>query len=65
MLLTASGRYSLCAILYTYSDQYLSNKPTLITDTTSIMAMEGEIGCPRCGGKVYAAEEVLAKGRVS
>jgi hypothetical protein len=26
------------------------------------MANEGE-GCPRCGGRVYAAEEVLAKGR--
>jgi hypothetical protein len=44
-------------------DQYLANKPNLITDTRSIMAEEGE-GCPRCGGKVYAAEEVLAKGRV-
>lgn len=28
------------------------------------MANEGE-GCPRCGGRVYAAEEVLARGRVS
>jgi len=29
------------------------------------MPAEGEEGCPRCGGKVYAAEEVLAKGKVS
>ncbi|CAL8115876.1 unnamed protein product [Orchesella dallaii] len=43
-------------------EQYLSNKPQLITDTTSIMAKEGE-GCPRCGGSVYAAEEVLARAR--
>ncbi|CAG7785974.1 unnamed protein product [Allacma fusca] len=43
-------------------DQYLANKPHLITDTASILAPEGE-GCPRCGGKVYAAEECLSKGR--
>jgi hypothetical protein len=28
------------------------------------MAPEGE-GCPRCGGFVYMAEQMLAKGRVS
>lgn len=27
-------------------------------------APEGE-GCPRCGGCVYAAEQMLARGRVS
>lgn len=27
-------------------------------------AQPGE-GCPRCGGKVFAAEEMLAKGKVS
>lgn len=27
-------------------------------------APEGE-GCPRCGGHVYAAEQMLARGRVS
>lgn len=27
-------------------------------------APEGE-GCPRCGGFVYMAEQMLAKGRVS
>ena len=26
-------------------------------------APEGE-GCPRCGGHVYAAEQMLARGRV-
>ncbi|XP_063379703.1 muscle LIM protein Mlp84B isoform X1 [Cydia fagiglandana] len=41
------------------SDQ--APKTTLI-DTTSIMAPPGK-GCPRCGGVVFAAEQVLAKGR--
>lgn len=27
------------------------------------IAPEGE-GCPRCGGNVYAAERMLARGRV-
>ncbi|XP_021953785.1 muscle LIM protein Mlp84B isoform X1 [Folsomia candida] len=44
-------------------DQYLSNKPNLISSTTTIMAEEGE-GCPRCGGAVFEAEKVLAKGRL-
>lgn len=29
-----------------------------------IKAPEGQ-GCPRCGGFVYAAEQMLARGRVS
>ncbi|CAH0560233.1 unnamed protein product [Brassicogethes aeneus] len=35
---------------------------TTLIDTASIMAAPGK-GCPRCGGVVFAAEEVLAKGR--
>ncbi|XP_056639968.1 muscle LIM protein Mlp84B-like isoform X1 [Diorhabda carinulata] len=35
---------------------------TTVIDTTAIKAKPGE-GCPRCGGVVFAAEEVLAKGR--
>lgn len=42
-----------------FSDQ--APKTTLI-DTTSIKAPPGQ-GCPRCGGMVFAAEQVLAKGR--
>ncbi|XP_054261366.1 muscle LIM protein Mlp84B isoform X2 [Macrosteles quadrilineatus] len=33
-----------------------------VQDTAVIMAEPGK-GCPRCGGVVFAAEEVLAKGR--
>jgi DNA-directed RNA polymerase subunit RPC12/RpoP len=32
-------------------------------DVTSIKAAQGE-GCPRCGGKVFMAEEINARGRV-
>ena len=32
-------------------------------DTKAIQAPEGE-GCPRCGGCVYAAEQMLARGTV-
>lgn len=37
---------------------------TTLLDTQAILAPKGE-GCPRCGGAVYAAEQVLAKGSVS
>ena len=33
-------------------------------DVSRIRAKEGE-GCPRCGGKVFMAEEINARGRVS
>ena len=33
-------------------------------NTKSIKAPEGQ-GCPRCGGSVFAAEQMLSKGRVS
>ncbi|XP_069680622.1 muscle LIM protein Mlp84B isoform X4 [Periplaneta americana] len=35
---------------------------TTVIDTAVIKAPAGQ-GCPRCGGVVYAAEQVLAKGR--
>ncbi|XP_026465870.1 muscle LIM protein Mlp84B-like isoform X1 [Ctenocephalides felis] len=35
---------------------------TTVIDTAKIQAPPGQ-GCPRCGGVVYAAEQVLAKGR--
>ncbi|KAJ8986097.1 hypothetical protein NQ317_003392 [Molorchus minor] len=35
---------------------------TTVIDTSIIKAKPGQ-GCPRCGGVVFAAEEVLAKGR--
>ena len=35
---------------------------TTVVDTAQIKAPEGQ-GCPRCGGAVFAAELVLAKGR--
>lgn len=33
-------------------------------DVALIKAAKGE-GCPRCGGKVFMAEEINARGRVS
>lgn len=33
-------------------------------DTTSIPAAPGE-GCPRCGGKVFSAEEMLSRNKVT
>lgn len=52
-------------IFYFYrEDQISSSRPFYNPDTTSIKAAEGE-GCPRCGGKVFAAEQQLAKGTVS
>ncbi|RZC36746.1 muscle LIM protein Mlp84B [Asbolus verrucosus] len=44
-----------------YADSNAAPKTTVI-DTACIKAPPGQ-GCPRCGGVVFAAEEVLAKGR--
>ncbi|XP_065158126.1 muscle LIM protein Mlp84B-like isoform X1 [Atheta coriaria] len=44
-----------------YADFEQAPKTTVI-DTAKIKAPPGQ-GCPRCGGVVFAAEEVLAKGR--
>lgn len=44
---------------------YYHTKPQGATESRNMaMAPEGE-GCPRCGGFVYMAEQMLAKGRVS
>jgi hypothetical protein len=44
---------------------FFSEAPKItVIDTAVIKAPAGQ-GCPRCGGVVFAAEQVLAKGRVS
>jgi len=47
---------------FKFRDVSTSRAPVI--DTSSIQAKPGE-GCPRCGGVVFAAEQVLAKGSVS
>lgn len=42
-------------------EEISANRPYYNPDTTTIKAKSGE-GCPRCGGKVFAAEQQLAKG---
>lgn len=49
-------------LLFMFRDVSTSRAPVI--DTTSIKAKPGQ-GCPRCGGKVFAAEQMLAKGSVS
>ncbi|XP_058053479.1 muscle LIM protein Mlp84B isoform X2 [Anopheles bellator] len=43
-----------------YKSEFASRPST--ADTSSIKASPGQ-GCPRCGGVVFAAEQVLSKGR--
>lgn len=43
------------------SEEEISAGRPLNIDTTRIKAPEGQ-GCPRCGGAVFAAEQMLAKG---
>lgn len=50
--------------IFIFRDVSTSRAPIIDTSTTSIKAKAGE-GCPRCGGVVFAAEQVLAKGSVS
>jgi len=42
-----------------------SNAPKATLNNTGAVQAPAGKGCPRCGGVVYAAEQVLAKGRVS
>ena len=42
---------------------YRSASPHLYTDTTKIKPESIGQGCPRCGGSVFKAEEVVEKGR--
>ena len=52
------------AILNAYTF-FFRTRPTPPMEPRAIAkAPEGE-GCPRCGGFVYAAEQMLARGRVS
>lgn len=51
-------------VFFYSEDQISATRPFYNPDTTSIKANAGE-GCPRCGGKVFAAEQQLAKGTVS
>jgi hypothetical protein len=45
--------------------RFFSEAPKItVIDTPIIKAPAGQ-GCPRCGGVVFAAEQVLAKDRVS
>lgn len=45
-----------------FSEEELSaGRPFVTVDTARIKAPEGQ-GCPRCGGAVFAAEQMLAKG---
>lgn len=46
-----------------FSDDIVVNRPPLLPKAIA-KAPPGE-GCPRCGGYVYAAEQMLARGRVS
>lgn len=39
----------------------MKDRGNVFTDTTLIKAEPGK-GCPRCGGAVFAAEQMLAKG---
>lgn len=48
-------------MLLTYSDAQVSGAPL---DVRKIVKAPDGQGCPRCGGFVYAAEQMLAKGRV-
>lgn len=57
----------MCYILYNFRLMSIFREQapkTTVIDTAKIQAPPGQ-GCPRCGGVVYAAEQVLAKGRVS
>jgi hypothetical protein len=47
-------------ILFNYRNNLFNGAPL----KSRAKAPEGE-GCPRCGGVVYAAEQMLARGRVS
>lgn len=46
------------------NDENDTQRPAYATDTSIIKARPGE-GCPRCGGAVFAAEQMLARGSVS
>lgn len=47
-----------------YFRSYYHNSNAALESRSVSKAPDGE-GCPRCGGFVYMAEQMLAKGRVS
>lgn len=47
---------------FLFSSERISN--AVMESRAIAKAPEGQ-GCPRCGGYVYAAEQMLARGRVS
>lgn len=46
-----------------FRDDIVTSRAPLLSKNTA-KAPDGQ-GCPRCGGFVYAAEQMLARGRVS
>ena len=55
----------LCALINYRNDQNDTQRPHYVLDTASIKPGPGEQSCPRCGGAVFAAEQMLARGTVS
>jgi hypothetical protein len=41
---------------------YRAKSPMLYSETTTVAPDEASKGCPRCGGAVFQAEEVIEKG---
>lgn len=57
-LITVS--YDLNLLHFSSEEELSAARPFVSIDTTLIKAKAGE-GCPRCGGAVFAAEQMLAK----
>lgn len=52
------------SLIFNYSDIDGIRNGARLEPRVIAKAPEGQ-GCPRCGGYVYAAEQMLARGRVS
>lgn len=50
--------------MYVFFRELMRGSAAVLESRAIAKAPEGE-GCPRCGGYVYAAEQMLARGRVS
>lgn len=46
------------------NDENDTQRPAYATDTSIIKPGAPGEGCPRCGGAVFAAEQMLARGSV-
>ncbi|CRL08220.1 CLUMA_CG020903, isoform C [Clunio marinus] len=53
-------QWYICLIPHPHNETHAPK--TTVVDTASIKATSGQ-GCPRCGGAVFAAEQMLSKGR--